>query len=149
MLTDKISSLYTNIVINFKESYMAYRLNKADLGAYLQTLMHEAGISCRKERATNMVTEMFNYINSSVANGYKVSIHSFGVFEPSFRKATVRNNPQDPTGTVKVEVPAKYVPKFAAYSFFKEQVATYDGEEPFGATDEQKVECETEECTVQ
>lgn len=130
---------------------MAYRLNKADLGNYLQTLMDEAGIRCSKERATNMVTEMFNYINSSVANGYSFSIHNFGVFQPAYRKATQRNNPQDPTGTVKVEVPAKYVPKFSAYSFFKEQVATYEGEPPFGATEDQVVSevCETGECPIQ
>jgi len=145
MLTFIEVPTYNSIVIN--GDYIMYNLNKADLGSFLQGLMADAGIKCSKERATAMISELFNYLSSSVANGYRVSIHQFGVFEPRFRKASFRNNPQDPTGTVRIPVKERYVPVFRPYTYFKEAVNTYDGEPPYGATEEQK--CPTGECTVE
>jgi nucleoid DNA-binding protein len=121
-----------------------YRYTKADLGTHMQGLLADQGIKLNKEKSTLIVGELLDFIKVSVANGYDVALHEFGVFEARYRAASLRNNPQNPN--VKVEVPEKYVPNFSAYSSFKSLVATYDGEAPYGAKESEL--CPTGECPI-
>jgi DNA-binding protein HU-beta len=77
-----------------------------------------------KKSATEAVNAVLETIQSAVANGDKVAITGFGVFEKSERPARTARNPA--TGAT-VEVPKSSVPKFRAGADFK---ALVNGEKP-------------------
>jgi DNA-binding protein HU-beta len=72
-----------------------------------------------KSAATDAVNAMLDTIQSAVANGDKVAITGFGVFEKSERPARTARNPA--TGAT-IKVPASSVPKFRAGADFKAAV---------------------------
>src|SRR5260370_33366103 len=69
-----------------------------------------------KKSATEAVNAVLETIQSAVANGDKVAITGFGVFEKSERPARTARNPA--TGAT-IEVPKSSVPKFRAGAAFK------------------------------
>jgi DNA-binding protein HU-beta len=77
-----------------------------------------------KKSATEAVNAVLETIQSAVANGDKVAITGFGVFEKSERPARTARNPA--TGAT-IEVPKSSVPKFRAGADFK---ALVNGEQP-------------------
>jgi len=79
-----------------------------------------------KKTATEAVNAVLETIQSAVANGDKVSITGFGVFEKTDRPARTAHNPA--TREI-VQVPASSVPKFRAGADFK---ALVNGEKPGG-----------------
>jgi DNA-binding protein HU-beta len=72
-----------------------------------------------KSAATDAVNAMLDTIQAAVANGDKVAITGFGVFEKSERPARTARNPA--TGAT-IKVPASSVPKFRAGADFKAAV---------------------------
>jgi DNA-binding protein HU-beta len=69
-----------------------------------------------KKSATEAVNAVLETIQSAVAQGDKVAITGFGVFEKSERPARTARNPA--TGAT-IDVPASSVPKFRAGADFK------------------------------
>jgi DNA-binding protein HU-beta len=69
-----------------------------------------------KKSATEAVNAVLETIQSAVANGDKVAITGFGVFEKSERPARTARNPS--TGAT-IEVPESSVPKFRPGADFK------------------------------
>lgn len=69
-----------------------------------------------KKSATEALNAVLETIQSAVANGDKVAITGFGVFEKSDRPARTARNPatREP-----IEVPASSVPKFRPGADFK------------------------------
>src|SRR5580658_9843237 len=79
-----------------------------------------------RKSATEAVNAVLETIQSAVANGDKVAITGFGVFEKSERPARTARNPA--TGAT-IEVPKSSVPRFRAGADFK---ALVNGEKPGG-----------------
>ncbi len=77
-----------------------------------------------KKTATEALNAVLETIQSAVANGDKVAITGFGVFEKSERPARTARNPA--TGAP-IQVAASSVPKFRAGADFK---ALVNGEKP-------------------
>ena len=77
-----------------------------------------------KKSATEAVNAVLETIQSAVANGDKVAITGFGVFEKTERPARTARNPA--TGAT-VQVPKSSVPKFRAGADFK---ALVNGDKP-------------------
>ncbi len=69
-----------------------------------------------KKSATEAVNAVLETIQTAVANGDKVAITGFGVFEKSERPARPARNPA--TGEP-IDVPASSVPKFRPGADFK------------------------------
>ena len=69
-----------------------------------------------RRSATEAVNAVLETIQSTVANGDKVAITGFGVFEKSERQARTGRNPA--TGAA-IQVPASSVPKFRPGAGFK------------------------------
>jgi DNA-binding protein HU-beta len=69
-----------------------------------------------KKSATEAVNAVLETIQSAVANGDKVAITGFGVFEKTDRPARTARNPA--TGAA-IEVPASSVPRFRPGADFK------------------------------
>ena len=69
-----------------------------------------------RRSATEAVNAVLETIQSTVANGDKVAITGFGVFEKSQRAARAGRNPA--TGAA-IQVPASSVPKFRPGTGFK------------------------------
>ena len=59
-----------------------------------------------------VVQRTLDYITEALANGDKVELRNFGVFEVKIRKARVGRNPKVPT--VDVPIPERAVVKFKA-----------------------------------
>jgi DNA-binding protein HU-beta len=85
-------------------------MNKRDLVDAISERMGD------KKSATEAVNAVLETIQSAVAEGDKVSITGFGVFEKSDRPARTARNPA--TGAT-IDVPATSVPKFRAGADFK------------------------------
>ncbi|HEY1624299.1 MAG TPA: HU family DNA-binding protein [Streptosporangiaceae bacterium] len=85
-------------------------MNKRDLIDAISDRMGD------KKSATDAVNAVLETIQSAVAEGDKVSITGFGVFEKSDRPARTARNPA--TGAA-IDVPATSVPKFRAGADFK------------------------------
>jgi DNA-binding protein HU-beta len=85
-------------------------MNKRDLIDAISDRMGD------KKSATEAVNAVLETIQSAVAEGDKVSITGFGVFEKSDRPARTARNPA--TGAT-INVPATSVPKFRAGADFK------------------------------
>jgi len=79
-----------------------------------------------KKSATEAVNAVLETIQSAVANGDKVAITGFGVFEKSERPARTARNPAT---NETVQVPASSVPKFRPGADFK---ALVNGDKPGG-----------------
>ena len=90
-------------------------MNKRDLIDAISERMGD------KKSATEAVNAVLETIQSAVAEGDKVSITGFGVFEKSDRPARTARNPA--TGAT-IDVPATSVPKFRAGADFKSLVTT-------------------------
>jgi DNA-binding protein HU-beta len=75
-----------------------------------------AGRLGSKKAATEAVNAVLETIQSVVANGDKVAITGFGVFEKSERPARTGRNPG--TGAA-IQVPASSVPRFRPGADFK------------------------------
>jgi DNA-binding protein HU-beta len=69
-----------------------------------------------KKSATEAVNAVLETIQSAVANGDKVAITGFGVFEKTDRPARTARNPA--TGAA-IQVPASSVPRFRPGADFK------------------------------
>ncbi len=59
-----------------------------------------------------IVQKVFDYITEALANGNKVELRNFGVFEIKIRKARVGRNPKAPDADV--QIPPRAVVKFKA-----------------------------------
>jgi DNA-binding protein HU-beta len=81
-----------------------------------------------KKTATEAVNAVLEAIQAAVAEGDKVSITGFGVFEKSDRPARTARNPA--TGAA-IKVPKTSVPKFRAGADFK---ALVNGDKKVGAS---------------
>jgi DNA-binding protein HU-beta len=88
-------------------------MNKRDL---IDAISDRVG---NKKSATEAVNALLDTIQSAVAQGDKVAITGFGVFEKSERPARTARNPA--TGA-SIKVPASSVPKFRAGADFKAAV---------------------------
>jgi DNA-binding protein HU-beta len=85
-------------------------MNKRDLIDAISERMGD------KKSATEAVNAVLETIQAAVAEGDKVAITGFGVFEKSERPARTARNPA--TGAT-INVPASSVPKFRAGADFK------------------------------
>ncbi len=72
-----------------------------------------------KKTATEAVNAVLDAIQATVANGDKVAITGFGVFEKAVRPARTARNPA--TGAA-IKVPKSSVPKFRPGADFKAMV---------------------------
>lgn len=82
-------------------------LTKRDL---VIRISNETGLVQRE--VFDVIQKMLDHISECLANGDKVELRNFGVFEVKTRKARVGRNPKDP-GT-DVPIPARSVVKFKA-----------------------------------
>ena len=67
-----------------------------------------------------IVQKAFDYITEALANGKKVELRNFGVFEVKIRKARVGRNPKEPATDVRI--PPRAVVKFKAGKKMSEAV---------------------------
>jgi nucleoid DNA-binding protein len=72
------------------------------------------------EQVTNVVQLTLDYIAQAVAQGRKLEIRNFGVFEVRLRKARIGRNPNAPD--TDVSIPERAVVKFKAGKDFREAV---------------------------
>jgi DNA-binding protein HU-beta len=86
-----------------------------------------------KKSATEAVNAVLETIQSAVANGDKVAITGFGVFEKAERPARTARNPAT---NQTIQVPASSVPKFRPGADFK---ALVNGEKPKKETESGRV----------
>jgi nucleoid DNA-binding protein len=68
----------------------------------------------------NVVQKTLDYIGEAVANGTKVELRNFGVFEVKIRKARVGRNPNAPAADVRI--PPRAVVKFKPGKEMREAV---------------------------
>ena len=90
-------------------------MNKADL---IEAVASRVGAD--KKAATNAVEAFIDVVTRAVAEGQKVAISGFGVFEKIERGARTARNPA--TGAI-VKLKKTHVPKFRAGSQFKDVVS--------------------------
>jgi DNA-binding protein HU-beta len=76
-------------------------------------------IDLTKVQISKLVNTVFDTVAEIVAQGDKVSIAGFGIFEPKFRKARKGRNPQ--TGE-EINIEASVTPVFKAGEHFKDKV---------------------------
>lgn len=74
-----------------------------------------------KANSEKALDSILDYIRTELANGNKVVLHGFGVFDIAIRKARQARNPK--TGEL-IKVPEKIVPRFKAHKGLKETLAT-------------------------
>lgn len=86
----------------------------------LVNLVAESKNNMPKAKVSEIVNEVFNTIVQVMANGSKVSIAGFGVFDVKHRPERLGRNPQ--TGE-SIVIKASAMPQFKAGKHFKEQVA--------------------------
>ena len=72
-----------------------------------------------KKDCDAIVSAMLDIIQTTVADGEKVTLVGFGTFEPRDRQAREGRNPR--TGET-MQIPATKIPAFAAGKIFKERV---------------------------
>lgn len=89
-------------------------MNKSEL---ISAIREDVEIS--KQDIAEVLNKAVEIIKDQVAQGEKVKILGFGVFEQRDRKATKARNPR--TGE-EVEVPAKSFPAFSPSKDFREMV---------------------------
>jgi nucleoid DNA-binding protein len=82
-------------------------LTKRDL---VLRISSETGIT--QQQVLDIIQKTLDYIAESLANGDKVELRNFGVFEVKTRKARVGRNPNKPE--TDVPIPARSVVKFKA-----------------------------------
>lgn len=103
---------------------MSNAVNKSDL---VERLSERTDLSKRKAKRT--LNEILDIITESLTNGedgQKVTIHGFGTFDTSHRKARKGVDPQD--HDKEITIPARTVPKFRPGSRLKETVReAFDG----------------------
>jgi len=99
-------------------------VNKSDV---VEKLADRADMSKRKAKDT--LDDLLDIITESLTsgeNGRKVTIHGFGTFDISHRKARKGVDPQD--HDKEITIPARTVPKFRPGSQLKESVReAFDG----------------------
>ena|SRR5258707_8418174 len=74
-----------------------------------------------QEQVQDIVQKVLDYISQAVAQGRKIELRNFGVFEVKVRKARLGRNPHDP-GT-KVPIPERAVVKFKPGKEMREMVS--------------------------
>lgn len=93
-------------------------VNKSDL---VERLSQRTDLSKRKAKRTlNEILDIITESLTSGEDGRKVTIHGFGTFDTSHRKARKGVDPQD--HDKEITIPARTVPKFRPGSRLKETV---------------------------
>jgi len=90
-------------------------LTKRDL---VVRISEETGLT--QNQVFDVVQKTLDNITESLANGGKVEIRNFGVFEVKIRKARVGRNPNRPE--IDVPIPARSMVKFKAGKEMRAQV---------------------------
>jgi nucleoid DNA-binding protein len=90
-------------------------LTKRDL---VVRISEETGLI--QQQVMDVVQRTLDYIAEALANGDKVELRNFGVFEVKVRKARVGRNPNAPA--VDVPIPRRSVVKFKAGKEMKSRV---------------------------
>jgi len=78
----------------------------------------ENGLS--QQHVFDVIQKTLDYISEALANGDKVELRNFGVFEVKVRKARVGRNPNKPE--TDVPIPARAMVKFKAGKEMRAQV---------------------------
>jgi len=73
-----------------------------------------------QQTVLSVIQKTFDYISEALAQGKKVELRNFGVFEVKLRKARVGRNPNAPTNDVRI--PPRSVVKFKAGKEMRESV---------------------------
>lgn len=91
-----------------------------------------------QQTVLEVIQKTFDYISEALANGKKVELRNFGVFEVKVRKARVGRNPNAPENDVRI--PPRSVVKFKAGKEMREAVIklTPDKIETSAPTEEQQ-----------
>jgi nucleoid DNA-binding protein len=76
--------------------------------------------SLSQQHVFDVIQKTLDYISESLANGDKVELRNFGVFEVKVRKARVGRNPNKPE--TDVPIPARAMVKFKAGKEMRAQV---------------------------
>ncbi|HEY1660884.1 MAG TPA: HU family DNA-binding protein [Verrucomicrobiae bacterium] len=76
--------------------------------------------SLSQQHVFDVIQKTLDYISDSLANGDKVELRNFGVFEVKVRKARVGRNPNKPE--TDVPIPARAMVKFKAGKEMRAQV---------------------------
>ena len=76
--------------------------------------------SLSQQHVFDVIQKTLDYISESLANGDKVELRTFGVFEVKVRKARVGRNPNKPE--TDVPIPARAMVKFKAGKEMRAQV---------------------------
>jgi nucleoid DNA-binding protein len=74
-----------------------------------------------QQHVFDIVQRTFNHITKALANGEKVELRNFGIFEIRVRKARIGRNPSAPG--IKVPIPERSVVKFKAGREMRLQVS--------------------------
>src|SRR5215471_5141558 len=90
-------------------------LTKRDLVIRIST---ETGLI--QQQVLDVVQKTLDYISEALANGDKVELRNFGVFEVKIRKARIGRNPNAPAKDV--PIPERSVVKFKAGKEMRAQV---------------------------
>lgn len=80
-----------------------------------------------QQSVLEIVQKTFDYLTESLANGNKVELRNFGVFEVKVRKARVGRNPNAPANDVRI--PPRAVVKFKAGKEMRDAVLKLTPEE--------------------
>ena len=73
-----------------------------------------------QQTVLDVIQKTFDYISEALANGKKVELRNFGVFEVKVRKARVGRNPNAPENDVRI--PPRSVVKFKAGKEMRERI---------------------------
>ena len=90
-------------------------LTKRDL---VIRISNESGLI--QQQVLDVVQKTLDYIAEAVAQGHKVELRNFGVFEVKTRKARIGRNPNAPS--TDVPIPARSVVKFKAVKLMRTEV---------------------------
>ena len=85
-----------------------------------------------QQQVLDVIQRTLDHISASVAQGRKVELRNFGVFEVKIRKARVGRNPNAPA--TDVPIPARAVVKFKSGKDMREAVIKLSPEQVAAAT---------------
>jgi nucleoid DNA-binding protein len=91
---------------------MAKCITKRDI---VIKIADETGL--RQSDVKEVVQRVLDYIIETLANGDKVELRNFGIFEPVIRKARIGRNPNNPG--VEIKIPEKTVADFTPGKIMK------------------------------
>lgn len=112
-----VAILANNAIAQLPESNKSMSDSVTNIEILSALFSKRANIS--QEKAKNEISLIFQTIIEEMSNGKKVDIENFGTFHKQKRNSKEKI---DPDSGVKVQIPAKVLPKFTASDYLKKSL---------------------------